>query len=180
MNKQDKYQKVINALKSNNPVLTNKERMIDDIMIRIKESSEKLSIQEKLAYYLFGWVNIFWLRGTMAFAAVLFAGLFIIQQLMIADRLNKLEKQSIRMENMINGRGPLFGMNQKILVNSFMENQMTEDSITVSTHDLEEIVNNYWELMRDYEKSKQYSGPDHYKRKRIRKRLELKTNNDGT
>ena len=175
---EDKYLKAIKALQSNTPVLTNKESMTDDIMRRIKESSEKLTIQEKLVYYFFSWVNVYWLRGTMAVAAVLFTGFFIIQQLIIADRLDKLEYQSIRMENMINGREPLLGMNQRILINTFMENQRKQDSITVSTYDLEELVNNYWKLLRNYENNKQDSGLNLYKQRRIRMRLEQSTNDD--
>ena len=178
MNNQEKYSKTIKVLKSNSPVFTNKESITDDIMRRIKESSDEFSIQEKLANYFFGWVNIYWLRGTMAVAAVLFTGFFIIQQLVIADRLDKLEKQSIRMENLINGREPLLGMNQRILINTFLENQRREDSITVSTYDLEELVNNYWKLLRNYENNKQDSGLNLYKQRRIRMRLEQSTNDD--
>ena len=175
---EDKYLKAIKALQSNTPVLTNKESMTDDIMRRIKESSEKLTIQEKLVYYFFSWVNVYWLRGTMAVAAVLFTGFFIIQQLIIADRLDKLEYQSIRMENMINGREPLLGMNQRILINTFMENQRKQDSITVSTYDLEELVNNYWELLRNYENNNQDSDLNRFKQRRIRKRFDQSANKE--
>ena len=176
MNQEDKYLKAIKALKSNSPVITNKERMTNDIMRRIKESSEELSIQEKLAYYFFGWVNIYWLRGAMAAAAVLFTGFFVVQQLNFANRVDNLEKQSVRMENMINGREPVLGMNQRILINMVIKNQMKEDSITVSTSDLEELLNNYWELLKNYENTKQDFGLNPYEKNRIRQSLEQSAN----
>ncbi|MFC2081517.1 hypothetical protein ACFLR8_04840 [Bacteroidota bacterium] len=178
MNNKEKYLKIINILKSNSPVFTNKKRITDDIMSRIIESSEISTLQEKLVDYFFGWVNIYWLRGTMAVAAVIFTGFFIIQQLIISNRLDKLQNQSIRMENIINGREPVLGMNQRILINTFMENQRKEDSITISTYDLEELVNNYWELLRNHENYKQESGLNLYKQRRIRMRLEQSVNDD--
>ena len=178
MNKEDKYLAAIKALKNNPPVLTNKEVMTDDIMRRIKESSGKLNLKEKLACFLFGWVNIYWLRGSMAVAAIFFTGFFIIQQLMIAGRLEKLEKQSIRMENMINSSEPLLGMNHRILVNRYTENQLKEDSIKVSAHDLEELVNNYWELLRNRENITKDDGLNHFKQKRIKKRLGQSANDN--
>ena len=180
MKEEDKYLKAIKALKSNRPLLKGREQLTDDIMRTIGESSDQLKLREKLVYYLFGWVNIYWLRGAMTVTAVLFAGFFIVQQLIMADRLEKLEKQSVRIENVINGHETGFGLNQRILVNSFLENKTKEDSITVSTHDLEELVNNYWKLLRKYENRKQTSNPDHYNRKRIKSRSELKTKNDET
>lgn len=171
MDRNKKYLNTVRILKSNRPVLDDGEKFTDDIIREISASSETLSIQDRLLDLLFGWVNIYWLRDTMAVAAVLFAGFFIIQQLVLADRLDKLEKQSIRMENKLHNQEMLPGMNQRILIRTMSEHQ-SEDSITVSVHDLEELVDNYWDLLRKNEEPELDAGYNFTIENRIRKGLE--------
>jgi len=178
MKEEDKYKLAIKALKGNRPVLSDKERLTENIMARIRESSEKLSFQEKLVLYLFGWFNIYWMRGTMAAAALIFAGLFIVQQLFIADRLNKLEKQLVRTEKTINSQEPNLGINQKILLNMVVKNQLLGDSIIVSTADLEELLIHFLELQTDQQDIKQNVGLNPFIEKRIKRSREESDNDD--
>lgn len=178
MNDQDKYFKVIKALKINKPVLTDKERLTDDIMRRIQGSEEKAAFHEKLSYYLFGWADISWIRGAMAVAAVLFAGIFITQQIIITNRVNNLEKQLIRTVNTINSREPDLGIMQKVLLNIVAKDQMMVDSITISKSDLEELLNSYLELQEDYENLKQDFGLEPYIQDMIKRNIEDNTNDD--
>ena len=175
MNNENRYLKAIKLLKSNKPVLANRERLTDDIMRRVKESSEKFSLQEKLVNSLFGWVNIYWLRGTMAVAAALIIGFFIIQQVIIADRLNSLEKQLVRTVNLINGHEPDHGIMQKVLLKMV---KTDEDSITVSKSDLEDLLNSYLELQKNNENTKQGFGLDFYRQNRIKRNFEKSTSDN--
>lgn len=178
MNDKEKYLKTIGVLKSNNPVLTDKERMTDDIMRKIRESSEQLSFQERLFTCFFGWVNVYWLRGTMAAAALFLAGFFIIQQIVIADRLDNLEKQLVRTLRTINDNEPDLGINQKVLLNLVLNDQLKEDSITVSTSDIEDLLNQYLKLRENYENMRQDAGLDPYIQNKIRQSLEKSTIDD--
>ncbi len=178
MNDQEKYLKIIKALKRNKPVLPGKEKLTDNIMKRIQGSEKKTTLHEKLGNYLFGWADISWIRGAMAAAAVLFIGIFIIQQIMITNRINNLEKQLIRTVNTINSHEPDLGIMQKVLLNLVVKDQMMEDSITVSTSDLEELLNSYLELQENYENLKQNSGLEPYLQKKIKRRLEETAGDD--
>jgi len=178
MTNEDKYLEAIKALKSNRPILSNKEKLTDTIMRRIKESSDKLPFHEKLVIFLFGWVNIYWLRGTMAVAAVLFTGFFIIQQLIFADRLGNLEKQLARTVNTINDHEPELGINQKILLNIVEKDPRMKDSITVSTSDLEDLLNDYLELQNNYEIINQNIGMHPYLQRRINQSSEERVKDD--
>ncbi|MBE9512368.1 MAG: hypothetical protein IMY71_15960 [Bacteroidetes bacterium] len=178
MNKTDKYSKVIEVLKGNKPVLVNKEKLTDDVMIRIQEPVEKFTFQEKLSNYLFGWADIGWIRGTMAIAAMVFIGIFIIQQLVITDRINSLEKQLIRTVNTINTQEPELGIMQKVLLNIVVKDQLTKDSITISRSDLEELLNSYLELQENYDNMEQNAGINSYIQKMLRRNLEEGANDD--
>ena len=178
MNKTDKYSKVIEVLKGNKPVLANKEKLTDDVMRRIQEPVEKFTFQEKLSNYLFGWADIGWIRGTMAIAATVFIGIFIVQQVIITDRVNTLEKQLIRTVNTINTQEPDLGIMQKVLLNIVVKDQMAEDSITISRSDLEELLNSYLELQENYDNMEQNAGVNSYIQKMLRRNLEEGAKND--
>ncbi len=180
MNDQEKYFKIIKALKRNKPVLPDKEKLTDDIMRRIQGAEEKAAFHKKLGNYLFGWTDVSWIRGAMAAAAVLFIVIFITQQLIIINRINNLEKQLIRTVNTINNHEPELGIMQKVLLNIVAKDQMMEDSITVSRSDLEELLNSYLELQENYENLKQNFGLEHYMQDMIRRKIkENKSDNES-
>ena len=178
MNETDKYSKVIEVLKGNKPVLANKDKLTDDIMRSIQKPVEKFTFQEKLSNYLFGWADIGWIRGTMAIAATVFIGIFIIQQVIITDRVNTLEKQLIRTVNTINTQEPDLGIMQKVLLNIVAKDQMAGDSITISRSDLESLLNSYLELEQNYENTNQNADVNSYLQKIIRRNLEEGAKND--
>jgi len=171
MNNINKYSKLIEVLKGNKPVLANKEKLTDDIMKRIQQPVEKSTFQEKLGNYLFGWAEIGWIRGTMAIAATVFIGFFIVQQVIINDRINTLEKQLIRTVNSINTHEPDLGIIQKVLLNMVAKDQIAGDSITISRSDLEELLNSYLELKKDYDKMDKNRDVESYIQNKIRKNL---------
>ena len=178
MNKTDKYFKVIEVLKGNKPVLVNKEKLTENIMRRIQVPVEKYTFHKKLTNYLFGWTEIGWIRGTMAIAATVFIGFFIIQQLAITDRINTLEKQLIKTVNTINTQEPELGIMHKVLLNIVAKDQMAGDSITISRSDLESLLNSYLELEQNYDITKQNAGINSYIQKKIRQNFEDDSKND--
>ncbi len=178
MNNRDKYFKVIKALKSNRPVLPDKEKLTDDIMRRMKGSENKPVFHEKVSNYIFGWADNSWIRGAMAAAAVLFIGIFIIQQVIITNRINNLEKQLIRTVNTINGHEPDLGMMQKVLLNIVVKDHMMVDSITVSKSDLEELLKSYLELQENYEDLQKSFRLEPYIQDMIRRSMENNTDDD--
>ena len=172
MNKSEKYNKVIKILNANKPVLTDKGKLTDDVMNKISKSVEKTTIRKLTGKYLFGWTEIGWMRRAMAVVAVIFLGIFIVQQLVITDRINSLEKQLIRTVNNISTQDPDLGIMQKSLLNLLAKDQIEDDSITISRSDLEELMNSYIRLHDKYNKMKQNADVDSYIQKIIKRSLE--------
>ena len=178
MNKNDKYFKVIKVLKGNKPTLPDKKELIDGVMQKIRGEAQKTTVHEKLSNYLFGWADIGWVRGTMALAATVLIGIFIIQQVVITDRINSLEKQLVRTVNTYQNQETDLGIMQKVLLNVVAKDQMADDSITVSRSDLEELLNAYLELKKNYDEIKENRSVETYIQKKIRQNLE-KENGDN-
>jgi len=178
MNNSNKYSKVIKVLRENEPALDNKEKLTDEIMRRIIGPEEKLIPQAKFSSYLFGWTEIGWIRGAMGVAAVLIIGVFIIQQLIITDRINSLEKQLIRTVHTINNHEPDLGIMQKVMFNIVTKDHTVEDSITISRSDLEELLDSYMELEENYETIKQDAGLESFFNKIIKRNLKEKISDD--
>ncbi|UCG28291.1 MAG: hypothetical protein JSV24_02730 [Bacteroidales bacterium] len=178
MKKNEKYSKVIEVLKGNKPTLDNKEELIDAVMQKIQWKSQRVTVYEKLSNYLFGWTDFVWIRGTMTIAATVFIGIFIIQQIVITDRINSLEKQLVKTVNTLQIQEPDLGIMQKILLKIVAKDQMAEDSVTISRSDLEELLNSYQELQEDYEKIKQDAGLEPYIRKVLRRNIQNNENDD--
>lgn len=177
MNNDDNYFKVIGKLKSSKPVLSDKEELINGVIQNIRGTEPKTTVPEKLSHYLFGWVDVVWIRGAMALAATFLIGIFIIQQVVITDRINSLEKQLVKTVNTLQVQEPGLGIMQKVFLNVVAKDQMANDSITISRSDLEELLNSYLELKKDFDEMKENRGVESYIQNKIRQNLE-KENDD--
>lgn len=151
MKNENKYDKLVKALKDNNPRLSDKDALVEEIMGKITKPEYKIKSQEKMLDYLFGWAGIYWLRGSLAAIATIFVGVFIFQQLTIANRLSSLENQLVNTVNVINNLEPELGITQKVFLKMI---NSKEDSITVSKSDLEKMMNSYLELQKNNEEIK--------------------------
>ena len=177
MDKNNNYSNLIEKLKSNKPALSDKEKLVDDVMHKIREAKHQPTFPGKLSHYFFGWADVVWIRGAMALAATLLIGIFIIQQVVITDRINSLEKQLVRTVNTFQNRETDMGIMQKVLLNLVAKEQMAYDSITVSRSDLEELLNSYLELKKDYDEMKENRSFESYIQNKIRQNLN-KENDD--
>jgi hypothetical protein len=178
MNNKEKYSKLIGSLRNSIPVLTDKKRLADNIMGEIQSSEERFTLRERLVYYLFGWVDNYWLRGTMATAAILFTGIFIIQQVVLANRINHLERNLIRSVNIDNGYKPDQEINHKVLLDLVFDEQMMGDSITVARSDLLKLLKNYQELLDNYDNIKQGFNMDREIQKIIKRGIDENATDD--
>ncbi len=174
------YSSLLEKLKSSKPALSDKEKLVDDVMHTIRDAKQQPTIPEKLSHYFFGWADVVWIRGAMALAATLLIGIFIIQQVVITDRINSLEKQLVRNVNTFQNRETDMGIMQKVLLNVVAKDQMADDSITVSRSDLEELLNSYLELKEDYDEMKENRGVESYIQRKIRENLEKGNRDDAS
>ena len=175
MKNDDRYQKVITALKNNEPVLNDREKLTDEIMNSIRKPAERDAGQESMLAVLFGWSGNYWLRGAMAAVASVFVVFFIIQQVSLNERLNRIEDQLVRTENTLDNARPEFGTMQKVLLNMVVSG---EDSITVSRSDLEELMNSYLELQENDAEPKGRYELNPELEKRFRKKAEKSLKSD--
>jgi hypothetical protein len=151
MKEEDRYTKIVEALKRHQPVLSDRERMADRVMERILGSEERPAFRGKIGNYLFGWVDHGWTRRAMTVAAVLIIGIFVIQQISIKKKMNELEARLVTVARQMNHAEPGMGIMQKALLKMVAREEAGSDSITVSRSDLEELLNSYMELQDNYE-----------------------------
>ncbi len=137
--------RLISQLRRHEPAIEYRESLQDTIMKNIRSRKRKID-------YVFGWTDIIWLRKSLAFASFIIVFAFVIQQLFVVDRINKLEKRMIS----INTEKILEYQRENVIVNSVImkhqdASQLT-DSINVSTDDLLNLIREYRELQYRYEK----------------------------
>lgn len=168
----DKYSKVIEVLKKNEPELSDKQGLTDKIMSRIQAMPERNSLAKRLDDLLFGWINSVGLRLAMATITIFLIGFFVVQQTLIQNRLNSLEKQLVKTTSTINGQKPEPGVIQKVMLKMVIKNRIKEDSITISKDDMNELLDNYRQLLENYKGADPGSGIESGNRESIWKNID--------
>ncbi len=157
MNHEDKYKNLLERLKASEPKLTNKEQLTRDIISSIHPSvqkGERSTKQPIKPALLFSWTSISWLRHSLTAAAAIFLGIIIVQQMVLSNRMNRLERQLVSsVNNKVNYEAGI-SIKEKVLIKYFslqagedLKLSHTEgDSITLSRKDLEKFIKEYWEI----------------------------------
>lgn len=137
------YEKILKKIRSHKPEIENREFLKESIMTRIGRNPVRPA-------YIFWWTEIRWLRRSLAIAASVIIGIFIIQQILIANRIDKLEGRMIS----VSTEKILEMQRENVVINSMMlrnnDNIMITDSVKVSTNDLYELMREYHELQNKY------------------------------
>ncbi len=171
----NEYEKLVDLLKKKQPVLHNKMEMVENVLY---QTATKASKNHMPVYaYLFGWTSVGWIRNSMATAAAIFLGVFIIQQVLLNKRFNQLEQQIVRSINGIEQFDSRIGIKEKVLVN-LLTNE-SKDSITISTTDLNAFLEAYIELRESQEETSRSSFMGFYKKRFLEKRLEGELKNEA-
>ncbi|HCC70807.1 MAG TPA: hypothetical protein DEQ09_06620 [Bacteroidales bacterium] len=138
------YNRIINKLRVFKPEIENRESLKESVMDRIGNEQSRPD-------YFFWWTEIRWLRRSMTIAASVIIGIFIIQQVLIANRIDKLEGRMIS----INTEKILEMQRENVIVNSVvMKNKEASrfaDSILVSRDDLLSLIREYRMLQEKYD-----------------------------
>jgi hypothetical protein len=154
MNNGEKYVKIIGLLKRSRPEFKNTERVTERIMREIGDSKIQSTSRDRLVHNLFGWVDNYWWRVAMATAAFAFVGIFILQQVVLTGRINRLERNMIKLDFSAQGYDRDQEINHSVLLDMVFEEQVNEDSITVSRSDLLRLLKSYQELLENYHEIK--------------------------
>ncbi len=142
-----KYTKLIAALKGSKPVLHGKEEFVDKILEQTLREKEHIN---KIYDFIFGWIEIIWLRRTLLTASLIILTLFIFQQFIIFERIGSLESRMTGMntEMLIDYQKEMARVNSAIL--EISDIQKGNDSIKVSARDLNEMIKAYRKLQEEF------------------------------
>jgi len=136
--------RIVKQLRLHKPEIDDRESLKESIMHNISRKNRRLD-------YLFGWTEIIWLRRSLAIASIVIVAVFIVQQLFVINRIDKLEKRMIS----FNTEKILEYQRENVIVNSVImrnpETKLLADSINISTDDLLNLIREYRELQNKYE-----------------------------
>lgn len=150
MDEKEKYEKLINNIRKIQPILDQKEKLVDDVMDKLRHTGSKV-ITRGFFDFIFAWADKMWIRRSMAMASFLLITVFLFQQFMIINRIGDLE---IRM---VNGTSDDFNryLIQKGSTGSVLrmisEEEMAGDSLFIAERDLIDLIRSYKDLQEKYE-----------------------------
>ena len=143
MDPENAYSKLIKLMKSTTPELEDKDRIIENVMGRIRTENKREAHLMILLDVMFGWVHVLWLRRAMAVTAIGLIIFFLGQQFFLMHRVKNLERQiitSVQSESVIE-EGP--GLKQQFLMKLMMDRPIDGDSITISREAFEALLRAY-------------------------------------
>lgn len=136
--------KIIGLLRNYKPDLHDRYKLEKDII-------KSINTRKSLPDIIFGWADIVWLRRSLAVASLLIIAVFVIQQSVLINRIDKLEDRVTG----FNTEMILDYQRENVRVNAvMMENQgysMLSDSINIARDDLLKLLKEYRDLQTRYE-----------------------------
>lgn len=139
-----KLDKIIERIRSHNPGLEDRKELIDSIMSATGKDNSR-------NWQVYNWTEIAWLRRSLSIASVIIVLFFCGQQVLMTNRIDKLEKRMIS----INTDNILQYQRENVMANSVLyrdaDRKTLADSIKVATDDLLDLVKSYRDLQLKYE-----------------------------
>jgi hypothetical protein len=148
MKQEEGYKEVLKRLKAVKPVLDNRKELTDRVMRSVMEIKYGSGPVERVWKFLFSWVATPWLRTSMAILAIGFIVAFSMQQMKMSQRISQLERQLTLALDETAGYAAGPAITERVLMNMLVREQQN-DSITVSTRDLEALMNSLILLIED-------------------------------
>lgn len=91
-----KYDRVINILRSSEPVLTSAENIEREVLKRIESGQKHGTTISDITDFLFGWIYIGWVRKSLVTASLALLGLFLWQQNSMLREISSFQQQIIQ------------------------------------------------------------------------------------
>ncbi len=148
MKQEERYERVLKRLKTFEPALDNRQELTDRIMRSVREVKHATGPSDLVLQFLFSWVASPWLRISMAVIAIGFIVAFSMQQMNMSQRIDQLERQLIVAQDEMPGHVAGPAISERVLMNMLVREHQN-DSITVSTKDLEALLNSLMLLIDD-------------------------------
>ena len=147
MKRDETYKKVIRKLKESDTDFTQKDFIVERVMQQISESGSKKMTGTRLNLSTGNWV-----RWSLSTAAAAFIILFFSQQIMIANRLDKLEGQLVQTDETIEVERSSMAPSHRVVLRLISERKF--DSITVARDDLEKMLKEYMKMQDELNEMK--------------------------
>jgi len=145
-----KYDKVVNLLKKSKPVFMDAGTFSDKIIRILQEDKSKVSLQELIIEYLFGWVYIGWIRRSMVACAMLLILFFGYQQALILRRINDLSDQKVN-----NGKVVMTSLtdefSSKMMLYRISAGRLPGGKISISEKEIDKLVKSINRLQVKYQ-----------------------------
>lgn len=144
-----KYERVLNLLRNSKPVLTEAESITEKVMRQLQEEKSKITFPELLLDFVFGWVNIEWVRKSMVTAVLAIAVLFIYQNAQIIRQMKDLSGQRIQNGSVVmtNLRDDLI---DQLRIFKHTGKSISDEKITVSEKEIDEMIKSLNDLKVKY------------------------------
>jgi hypothetical protein len=145
----EKYNKILNLLRESKPVLDSTEDIEREVIRKITVMNRsRLNLSEVLDF-LFGWVYIGWVRRSLIAACVALVLIFVYQQGIILQRIDKISRQTIitDKENMLSPSDEI----EKMLTNyKNLGRKFPSKTINISEKQMKQLLESVKELQIRY------------------------------
>lgn len=145
----EKYNKVLNILRKSKPVLNSTEDIEKEVIKRISRVQQPKLIFPDVIDFLFGWVNIGWVRRSLIAASIVLVLVFVYQQSIILKRINFLSRQTIVIDRE-SAFTPSDEIDKMIMTYKLSGRRLPSQSITISDKQLKQLLESVNELQTEY------------------------------
>jgi hypothetical protein len=172
------YKELVEQLKAARPEIGDSEALADRVLAQIRKEQSEMKIPEMIQAYVFGWVDVGWVRRTLVTAATLLVAVFVWQQAVILQRIDKLTAQ--REENRMYLSTGLPGKESGKLMNYGISAKDLKGKYRhYSEQDIDEMVKSFSKLQNRYSDLLYMIDNDPELRKMVEQKLsELNTQTD--
>jgi hypothetical protein len=144
--KDNKYKKLIEMLRRNEPALSNVENIADYVMLEISREKEHRNIYLDALEWIFRWTYIPWMRNALTTAMIVIIAFFVFQYTGLSMKVTRLESQLIQSD--YNFYKSPYHSGQSLMKYTLPGSFLKSDSVSVSRDDLLKLLEEYRELER--------------------------------
>jgi hypothetical protein len=145
----EKYNKVLNILRKSKPELDSTESIEKEVIRRISGTQRQELLFSDVIDFIFGWVNIGWVRRSLIAVSLAMVVLFFRQQSIIMKRVDLLSKQNI----VIRGEAQYTSaddVEKGLMMYKLSGRKFSSENITISEEQLNRLLESVNELKVQY------------------------------
>jgi hypothetical protein len=166
----DKYDKVLDILRKSKPELDSTKDIEEKVLRRISERPQSGPDLSFLVDFLFGWVNIVWIRRSLIAVSVVLVMVFIYQQSIILKEINYLSNRIITDKDEAAGYTSA-DISRRLLFYRFSSGKSSGDENKITDQEIKRVIQTVEQLQNDYRDLQDMINQDPELKKLIEKKL---------